>query len=414
MANQLAVEEHPVEIIDGAVHLYNFEERDPEVINFVAASDDLESAVHRVMQVGARALSLARTSIDANFVESAFGGMTREFDGKLEDTIEQMNKMTSGLLDEKSGALPQALQSFREQLSDLLGDAFDPDSKKSIIGTFEQLWADAAKVQISAVRRVVDPDDPESPLGRHRAEIVKTVKETEEKLAKAVAEISEKIAVHNAQAELIEKTASKGFAFEELLHETISRIAAANGDIAERVGGDAGAAGTKVGDEVVTLGPDDTRGIPARYVLELKDRKLGLNATLKQLDQAMVNREASVGIAVFSREENAPVPGPFQFWGKYAIVVLDKSSVEDGALRLACLWARWMVRRDLEDDGTDVDLHHVAALIEDAHRALDHISNVRRCHTVARKHIDQATAQMEEMASDLDAALDAIAEEITS
>src|SRR4051794_5804033 len=278
-------------VADGVLYLADFEGGGPEGVNFVDASDGAESAVHRAMQVGARALGLAQTSIDANLVEQAFDGMSRSFDGTLGETIEQIGKVAGGLLDEETGELPRALKQFHTQFGELLGEAFDEDSKKSVLAKLDRLMDEAAKRQVAAVKRVVDPDDPESPLGRHRQEIVKAVKEIGDSVSKAVAEVSEKIAVTKVQIEMAEKAASKGFAFEDIVHEAVSRVAISHGDLAEQVGTVSGATGTKAGDEVVTLALDDTRGATAPYVLELKDRKLGKKATFEELDRAMANRE---------------------------------------------------------------------------------------------------------------------------
>ena len=409
----IIIKKVPVRVTDGVLHLYRFEEHDAGVVAFVDAAEDPETAVHQIMQIGARSLAFTATSVDTAVVANAFDGMARQFDGTLEETVKHIGGITEALLDDDAGALPKAMKAFTTELDRLLGDAFDPDSKKSIVGMFERLWSDASRAQVEAVRRVVDPDNESSPLGRHRAEIIKTVKETEEKLSKALAEVSEKIAVSKAQAELMEKTSTKGFEFEDLVHLTVSGVAAAHCDIAEQTGRSVGATGSQAGDEVVTLCLDDTRGATARFVLELKDRKLGMKATFEELDRAMDNREALVGIAVFSRQEHAPVAGPFHFWGNYAVVVLDKDVVDDGALRLACLWARWMVRRQLGDTAMEVNAERVAGLVEDGRRALDHVSTVRRYHTSARKCIDQAGGQVTAMASEFEIVLDAIAEEVS-
>jgi hypothetical protein len=412
MPKQITIKRAPARIVDGVLHLDGFEERDPEVVNFVAASDDAESAVHRIQQVGARALGLAQTSIDTNVVKTEFDEMSRDFDGKLGETVEQISKVSSALLNEETGELACALKQFTGELDALLDETFDEDSKKSVLAKFDHILDDAAKRQVDAVKRVVDPDDPDSPLGRHRREIVKAVKEIGETLSKAVAEVSEKIAVTKVQMEMSEKTASKGFGFEDIVHDSVSRVATSHGDLAERVSTLPGATGTKAGDEVVTLCLDDTLGATARYALELKDRKLGQKATFEELDRAMANREALVGIAVFSRQLHAPTGTSFAYWGNYAIVVLDKESLDDGGLRLACLWARWTVRRQLSDDGGEVSLDRVACLIDDARRALDRVTTVRRCHTSATKRISEATIQVDEMAAEVDSALDAIAAEI--
>ena len=403
----------PVTITGSVLRLDGFEERDPEVVNFVAAADDEESAVHRVFQTGARALALAQTTIDANLVQAQFDGMTHQFDGTLGQTVEAVSKLTENLLDEETGELTRALQQFRRQLDDLLGETFDEDSKKSALGKLDRILDEASKRQVDAIKRVVDPDDPESPLGRHRQEIVKAVKDVGESLAKAVTDVSEKIAVTRVQAEMAEKSAGKGFVFEDVVHEAVSRVAGAHGDLAEQVGHLPGACGMKSGDEVITLSLDDTRGVCVRIVAEIKDRRLGQKSTFEELDRAMANREAFVGIAVFSRQEHAPSTEPFSFWGPYGIVVLDKDELDDAALRLACLWARWMARRQLADESGDVSLDRVASLVEEARRALDRVSTIRRCHTSAAKRISEATVQVDELAEEVEIALDAIAKEIS-
>lgn len=413
MPKQITITKASARIEDGVLRLDGFEERDPEVVNFVAASDDAESAVHRIQQVGARALGLAQTSIDANVVKAEFDGMSRDFDGKLDATLDQIAEVASSLLDEESGDLACAFRQFASQLDELLGETFDEDSKKSALAKLERILENAARQQVEAVKRVVDPDEPDSPLGRHREEIVKAIKDVGQNLSKAVADVSEKIAVTKVQSEMMEKTAAKGFAFEEVVHEAVSRVAAPHGDLAELVGTTSGAAGTKAGDEVVTLCLDDTRGASARYTLELKDRKLGQKATFAELDRAVANREATVGIAVFSRQDYAPAPTSFSYWGNYAVVVFDKETLDDAPLRLACLWARWMVRRQLTEGEDDVSLDRVADLIDEGRRALDRITTVRRCHTTAVKRIREATGQVDEMADELAGVLDAIASEIT-
>lgn len=414
MPNTIDVTKPVAEVVGSVLHLERFEERDPEVVNLVSAAEDAESAVHRAMQTGARALGLARVSIDSSAVEQAFGGMSREFDGALGETVEQIEEITKTLFAEEDGEITQALAGWKAEVNELLGETFDPDSKRSVLAKFDKILADASERQVDAIKRLIDPDREDSPLGRQRAEIVKVFKEGQHALAKAVQEVSEKIAVSKAQTELIEKTSGKGFTFEDLVHRTVSRIAGAHGDIAEQVGRTVGVTANQAGDEVVTLELEDTRGASAQYVLELKDRKLGLKQTFEELDRAMANRDASAGIAVFSREEHAPIGTPFQFWGNCAIVVLDKDLVDDGPLRLACFWARWVVRRQLADDGSGISLSKVEGLIDEARRALDRVSTVRRCHTSARKKIDEAANQVNDLGSEVEAVLDAIASELRS
>ena len=166
-------------------------------------------------------------------------------------------RANDALVDEESGALTKAFAAFRGQLDELLGQTFDPDSKKSVLAVFERIFDEAADRQLLALRRVIDPDDADSPLPPPRRDR-QDGQGRRGQADQGTPEVSEKIAVSKVQAELTEKTASKGFTFEELVHKTVSRIASAHADIAEHVGNTTGAAGSRSGDEVVTLCLDDT------------------------------------------------------------------------------------------------------------------------------------------------------------
>jgi len=116
---------------------------------------------------------------------------------------------------------------------------------------------------------------------------------------------------------------------------------------------------------------------------------------------------------VFTTQEQAPTSVPFHHSGNRAIVVLDADGHDDAALRLAYMWARWIVRRECAGAGADdVDLERVAALIEDARRAIDRSSAIKRFHTNAKKSIDQASEQLGSLTSEVQDALDAVADEL--
>jgi hypothetical protein len=118
---------------------------------------------------------------------------------------------------------------------------------------------------------------------------------------------------------------------------------------------------------------------------------------------------------VFTTQEQAPTSVPFHYAGNKAIVVLDKEGLDDAALRLAYMWARWVVRRELCGTPVDeLDIVRVAALIDDASRGIERCTTIRKYHTQARKGIDQAGAELDAMVDDVREALDAIAEELAA
>ena len=412
MTNTLIINDSVVSIEDDELVIRDLRVTDSAVVALVAEAEDAEDAVQDCLGVGARAMRAAGVTQDSAIVERAFQEMKATFDRDVEAAAERIVAAADGLLDEEDGDLKVTLSGWREELDRHLGEAFNPDSKRSIIGKFDELLERARRNQVEALREVINPDREDGPLARIRLDIVKTVNEQVGLVLRGVTELSEKVAVRGAEARALELSSTKGFSYEDAAHGVIGVIAAAYGDLAEQVGTTTGALATKAGDELVTLNPEDTRGEHARYVLELKDRRLGVNAILNELGEAIENREALAGVAVFSRDELSPIAAPFQHFGTKAIVTLDKDGLDERALRLACMWARWMVRRQLADVDGDLDIDRVESLIGEARRALARATTVRRAHSAAKRKIDEAGSQVDDLVDDVDTALHALCDAI--
>lgn len=388
-------------------------ESDAEVVRVVNEADDPAEAVQRCLRVGARALLAANVSVETHLVEKRFDAMSDRFDERVESAVARIADVAEGLLGEDDGALSHALASQRTELERLLGDTFDPDSKVSVLALFEQVLNDAHAQHVQAVSQLVAVDGDDTPLGRLRLEVASDLKEHVGEVRKDVAALSERIAVQEAVAPVLELTSGKGFRFEDVVDARVNTLAAAHGDVAERVGTEPGVEGTLKGDEVVTLNPDDTQGFEARVVLEAKSRKLTMRATMQELDAAMENRDALCAIAVFARQEQAPTSVPFHYAGTKAIVVLDVDATDDSPLRLAYMWARWVARRELVAvEAGSLDPERVGALIDDAARAVERCTTIRKYHTQARKSIEKAGGEVDQLACEVRDALDAIADEL--
>jgi hypothetical protein len=394
-SNTVVPIDHIRATIDGdAVVLQQFRETDPEVLALAKASNDIPGSVHRMLQVGARAINGAQTTVDVEIVDRSFADLTTRFDGTLKEAREEIAETLEQSLDSEDGEVRKTLDAFRADFDKKLGDTFDPDSKKSVLGLVNAMLDDTHRMHVESLRRILDPTDDEGPLGRYRADILKAVRTESEQVRKVVTSLSEKIAVRAAENDLMDKTAIKGASFEDIVHAHTSAIAASHGDLPEQTGRTPGVSGNLKGDEVVTLNPDDTNGRGGHYVLEIKDRKLGQAAILAELDDALANREAHAAIAVFSRQQHSPTAVPFVYNGNRAIVVLDKDDPDPAALTLAIMWARWTVRRALCDAPVDdINIEHIEQIIDEASRALDRVTTIRRCHSIAIKKIGEATDQ---------------------
>lgn len=401
-------------VLDDTVRIVELEETDPELVSLVADAADAGDAVRRCLRLGARAASAVQVTVDTEVVERRFDDMATRFDRRVAEAVESIGGVAEELLGAEDGALTGTLDEHRASLEQLLGATFDPDSRRSVLALFEDVLRRSAEAQQEAVRRLVSLDGDDSPLERLKRAVTREVKEQLGEVKGDLRDISEKLAVDRAVAPVIELTTAKGFTFEDIVDAHLCEIASAYGDVAEHTGHHLGSSANKKGDEVVTVCRDDVAGGDGRAVFEVKNRRLGMRETLRELDDAMANRDSVAGVAVFSRQELAPTQVPFHHMDDKAIVVLDVDDPDPSALRLAYMWARWMVRRQLAaaTPGDSLDLERVQRLLDDAGRAIERTKAIRSAHTKAHKAIDQATDQLDLLSAEATDALRLLALEL--
>jgi len=385
-------------------------EADPDVLGALRGTEDAVGEAHHLLRLGARVAPAAASAVDTHHLERAVAGMTASFEQAVADAVERLASTAGALLDE-GGTLPAAMAGVEASLAALLATTFDPESRTSAVARIEQAAGAAMASHARSVRELFSLDAEASPIRALRADLADAIRASAGSLEHQVRELAERLAVQRAEAAARDMTALKGFDYEDAVHAEVVLHAAPYGDIAEQVGTLTGSAGTKAGDEVVTLNPDDTGGKPAAYVLEIKDTKLGARAVRSTVSDAIANREAVVGIAVFSRQDHAPVHVPFSYSGNQAIAVLDKDELDARALGLAVLWARWCCRRQLGESGT-TDPQRIAALLGAARDALGRAATVRRAHSAAQKKIGEAATHLDAMVTDIDEILAEVAAEL--
>ena len=393
-------------VADGVVYLGELEEHDPEVVRIVSESDDPVAAIRQCLRIGARALRAAHITVDVDVIERSFHELETRFESRVTDAVDEIARTTSGLLNEEDGALTGTLSAFRAEFDQLLGDTFDAGSKISVIAKIEELV-------LGTMKGLITPEIDDSPIGRLKKELVDTMQREVGDVAEEVRRVTEHLGMLDATADAYEHTTAKGFHYEDVVDECVGALAAGYGDLAACTGTESGSCASKVGDEVVTLNRDDTHGVEVRFTLEVKNRPLNMRKTMAELDQAIANRDALAAIAVFRSQEQAPTAVPFQYNDNKAIAVLDPDDGDSSALRLAYMWARWTVRRQLasgEQEG--VDLERISGLLDDAGHALERHTSIKRFHTQARKSIDQAGEQVRDLVDEVHVALDELEAEL--
>jgi hypothetical protein len=406
-----AIAAAPIAVVeDDCLLLREFRESDPEVIAFVTEQDDLVASTHRCLQIGARALAGTQARVDTSEVQRAFEQLHHAFASQVSEGHDQLRQTLLAAIGGDDAYLQRCMAAFEARLGEHLHDTFDPASRDSVLGLVQTLLDQSLREQGQALGRLLNPSDPESPIRAIRTDLLDAVRHESEHLRDALNQISERVAVRDAQAQLQERCASKGVSYEALVHEALLEITADQGDLALATGTEAGAAGRKTGDEVIQLDPSISNGRDLRYVLEIKDRAMTTQAIHAELDLAISNRQAGVGIGVFSSMEGCPSRKPFQAFGNKALVVFDKDHLDESALRLATHWARWMLCRDQIADKDAIDLAAGKAALEDATRALTRIDTIRRFHGGVAKQLTHAGDAVNDLQRDMQAALDRLTE----
>lgn len=392
-------------ITNGRLVLASFTEDDPAVLGVLTEAADLETGVHRLLQVGARSVVAAGGRLDELTVERSFARMSDHMDGALSHTVEKVSQLTDDLLDQEDGTIARLFADAKSGIEGLLQETFDPHSRESALGRLQQIFDDAVARHHRDLRSSLDPDDNDTPLGRWRSQVVRELQSSTEIIRKDLADLSTSLAVRQAKQAERERGTAKGVEYEDLVHLVATDIAAHHGDVVEALGRTAGSTGAKTGDHVITINPEDTGGVPARIALEVKNRRLSLPKVLDELDRAMTNREAQSAIAVFATQDQAPVSVPISVFNDRVVTVLDEDSPDERALELAVLVARWIARRKLTFDLDTLDVGAIEALISDARVALERAAAIRRCHSTVRKSVETASAELNALVADVDEAL---------
>jgi hypothetical protein len=409
MTAQLAPVPNPtVCVVDGITYIRELASADPDLLTLVSGASVPEAVVQHVLSTGARALAVAQVSVDTAAVESSFAALEAQLRALLDDATTRVTGRTSDVLNDPEHGVSATLGSWKAEITSLLTQTFDPRYNDSAFGKLDTVLRDASERQLSATRRLLNPDADDSPLSR----LLTGVRDQITTVLDAVSRLAELITADKATAAAtaiaMERSAVKGMAFEDQVIAAVTVLAAERGDVAEPVGHLDGADGGRVGDIVVQVDPASIGGQSGAYVLECKDRRLGLKATLDELRRAADNRDAFAAVAVFSGSVHCPVPAPFAVFNDRAIVVYDKNDPDPTALRLACAWARWIVQREARPANDGIDLELIGRLIDEARRSLDRVNTIKRAHSAATKKIGEAARQVAELSAEVNGELDRI------
>ena len=272
-------------------------------------------------------------AIDPN----AADGLIRQLDETTKTALVEQQKviLDEFSLDNGNGALSRMVSEIKEKhgevgesLENRIGEVmaeFSLDKEDSALSRMVN-QVDTAQKRIS---REFSLDAEDSALARMRRELIETLDDQQQTNARFQEEVKVALADMTARRQEAEKSTRHGLEFEDAVFEFVNDRSQRAGDIATPTGNTTGRiARSKVGDAVIELG-DEHAAAGSRVVIEAKrDASYTLSKAREELELARKNRDADMGIFVFSSTHAPSGLESFNRYGDDIVIVWD---AEDSA-----------------------------------------------------------------------------------
>lgn len=276
-----------------------------------------------------------------NEITTKHGDFTKNMQGKIDEVVKEFS------LDEENSAMSRLVNNV-DHAQKKITQEFSLDNKQSALHKLKEELITLHSAQVEVNNKF--QEEVKVALGK-----LVTKRETEA------------------------KGTQHGLAFEDALFELIQRDAQQRGDVAESTGNQSGLKShCKKGDVVVELN-SESAAAGAKIVIEAKqDTSYTLSKALEELDEARKNRDAQLGVFVFSRRTAPAGLEPLARYGNDLVVIWDaEDPATDSYLKAAMEIARALCvrsQKSAQTQSADFSIVDKAVLkIEKAVQNLDQI-----------------------------------------
>jgi len=330
--------------------------------------DDHALIVERAVRIGLNAMQSVGVSVNLDAVRAEFERFADESRRSNEQAAQALEQLLRTNFADGDGRLPRTLEAFlgdRGKLRSMVDELFDPKRRDSAIGRIGTMFEAYFDGDGSKLARLLDPTRLNSPLHQFSVEMDNGFKAIQERLVALEA-------AQTARAGERAKSAAKGGDFENLLETLLGEIARGADDILERCGTEAGDAGrSKKGDFVLTLNPALTPGCELRVVVEAKNRGMSGREIRDELRAARTNRDAAVGLVVFTPEHAPSGIAPFDVRAGDVYAVLDPADPDPAVLQAAVRLARLLALASVRESVAELDTGAISESLRTIREALE-------------------------------------------
>ncbi len=367
-----------------------------ELAEYLLENGTTEEIFSGIVHAGVTHMNLLKGSIEKNLMKEQVKIIEKNIAKTIDDAVNDMNSETAKYLGndkKKKGIFIEGVETLQKNLiAELTGAVTDEKNTDSAIYKINQTVTDFTKSFEELLEQHIE-DQNESisdnfDLGDKNSIGSKLVGNVVDKLKPEIELIKKALNVQDA----LEETTKSGFSHEDSVQDALVSLKN-NSDIVEFTGGTTGKlARNKKGDHVVTFANEDGSLSNIKAVFESKDDK-SFNSVTKvrdELDEAMKNRESSVGVFVVKNQENinkitSELFSPFG--EKYSVVVYNEE-IGDLALQLAYLWAKITAYRLSEEVHSDFSIDDVVSSVSNLQSKLSVFKDIKKNNDTAA----QATA----------------------
>jgi hypothetical protein len=309
------------------------------------------------------------------------GDLRKALNGDLESVRKEFS------LDNKDGALCRLVGQVEHANKTILLE-FSADNEQSALRKLSRLLESTN----SSIDTRLSLDDEKSPLSRLRGELLKVIQDLSEannRFQSDVRTTLESLQVRKAEAA---RSTTHGIDFEAAVGRFVLDDAHSQEDVCDSTGTSAGdISNCKIGDFVITL-CENSAAPGERIVVEAKDVKgYTFKKAREEIKTARENRDAAMGIFVWSRG-NAPADQrPLCRQGQDIYVIWDQEDVAtDVYLKAALSIARSLVvQRNRTMNEQTVCFHAMEEAVNTITSDIDALDDILKAANLARQHSDK-------------------------
>ncbi|MEL0124297.1 MAG: hypothetical protein VW827_01380 [Alphaproteobacteria bacterium] len=367
-----------------------------ELAEYLLENGSTEEVLNAILQAGVSHMNLLKGSIEKNLMKEQVKVIEKSMVKTIDNAVSDMSSEAAKYLGsdkKKKGIFIEGVESLQKNLiAELTGAVTDEKNTDSAIYKINQTVAEFTTSFENLLEQHIENQNESISdnfdLGDSNSIGSKLVGNVIDKLKPEIELIKQALNVQDA----LEKTTKSGLSHEDSVQDALISLKN-NADVVEFTGGTTGKlARNKKGDHVVTFANEDGSLSNINAVFESKDDK-SFNSFTKvrdELDEAMKNRESSVGVFVVKNQENINKITSelfFPFGEKYSVVVYNEE-IGDLALQLAYLWAKITAYKLSEEVHSDFSIDDVVSSVSNLQGKLSVFKDIKKNNDTAA----QATA----------------------